>query len=191
MLNNFEESQKRDILKKQLCEDNGIEIYYISYNENIDESLFNILLKIGAINKSTSMITLNDIQNVYNGPNNNFKHNISPVPIVQYDFNKNVIAEYSSIYEISDMLGIPFTNLEFRTIINKNKPYYGYIWKLKSKHYIYKICQYDKNGNFINEYHSIQDAERKTGINHQSICNVCMGKRYKSAGGFVWKYKQS
>ena len=51
------------------------------------------------------------------------------------------------------------------------------------------VLQYDKNGNFINEYHSIQDAERNTGISHQNISNVCRGKQ-KSAGNYIWKYKQ-
>ena len=186
MLNDFEESQKRDILKKQLCKDHGIEICYISYDEKIDESLFNILLKIGAIHKSTNMITLNNIQTVYNNSDNNLKHNISPVPIVQYDLNKNVIAEYSSIYEISDMLGIPFTNLEFRTIINKNKPYYGYIWKLKSKHYIYKICKYDKNGNFISNYSTIKNAASETNTSYHGI-KSCLHDEQQSSGGYIWK----
>ena len=50
------------------------------------------------------------------------------------------------------------------------------------------IFQFDKNGNFISEYPSMIEAARKTGINRQNICKVCKGK-YKSAGGYVWKYK--
>jgi hypothetical protein len=40
--------------------------------------------------------------------------------------------------------------------------------------------------NKIAEYKSISDAERKNGISHISMC--CSGKR-KTAGGFIWKYK--
>lgn len=49
------------------------------------------------------------------------------------------------------------------------------------------ILQFDKNGNFINEYPSVREAERKTGIYNENICSVCKG-RYKSAGGYVWKF---
>lgn len=52
------------------------------------------------------------------------------------------------------------------------------------------VLQYDKNGNLLNEYPSTREAERKTGIWHINICNVCIG-RHKSAGGYVWKYKQT
>ena len=51
------------------------------------------------------------------------------------------------------------------------------------------VLQYDKNGIFVKEYPSIMDAERNTGVKHQDIGNVCKGK-LKSAGGYIWKYKQ-
>lgn len=50
------------------------------------------------------------------------------------------------------------------------------------------VLQYDKNGNFIKEYPSIMDAERKTGIRHNIICRVCKGKQ-RTSGGYIWKYK--
>lgn len=51
------------------------------------------------------------------------------------------------------------------------------------------IIQYSKDGEFIAEYSSIMEAERKTGISNNSICQCCKGKQ-KSAGGFIWKYKE-
>ena len=51
------------------------------------------------------------------------------------------------------------------------------------------VLQYDKNGFFLKEYASIKDAERHTGINNANICDVCGGKR-KTAGGYIWRYKQ-
>ena len=50
------------------------------------------------------------------------------------------------------------------------------------------VFQFDKNGKFISEYPSAMDAERKTGIYNGHIGQVCNGIR-KSAGNFVWKYK--
>ena len=45
-----------------------------------------------------------------------------------------------------------------------------------------------KDGDVINEYNSIKEASEKTGIIKQNISSALTGK-YKSAGGFHWKYK--
>lgn len=52
------------------------------------------------------------------------------------------------------------------------------------------VLQYDKNGNFIKEYKSVNFAQKQTGINRPNICAVCKNKR-KFAGGFIWKYKNN
>ena len=49
--------------------------------------------------------------------------------------------------------------------------------------------QYDKEMNVVNEFYSISDASRQTGIAKGSICNCCKGKA-KTAGKFIWKYKK-
>lgn len=52
------------------------------------------------------------------------------------------------------------------------------------------IIQYDKSGNFIKEFYSAAQAERETGANYTHIVSVCAGKKArKSAGGFLWRYK--
>lgn len=48
-----------------------------------------------------------------------------------------------------------------------------------------KVKQFDKNGNFIQEFSSRTEAQSKTGIDFRLISHVCCGKR-KSAGGYVW-----
>jgi len=46
------------------------------------------------------------------------------------------------------------------------------------------------NNILIQTYPSAREAQRQTGIDISSITNCCNGKKYyKSAGGFVWKYK--
>jgi len=45
-----------------------------------------------------------------------------------------------------------------------------------------------KDGDVINDYNSIKEASEKTGIIKQNISSALTG-RYKSAGGFQWKYK--
>lgn len=52
-----------------------------------------------------------------------------------------------------------------------------------------KIIQYDLKGNKLNEYESLNEAELKTNVKYQYISFCCIGKQ-KTAGGFVWRYKQ-
>jgi hypothetical protein len=53
------------------------------------------------------------------------------------------------------------------------------------------ILQFDKQGNFIKEYPTLQEAKHETGA--KNIFEVASGYKnqlYKSSGGFVWKYKK-
>lgn len=50
------------------------------------------------------------------------------------------------------------------------------------------IIKYDKEMNYISEYPSIRDAERRTGTFRANISKCCNFK-VKSAGGFIWRYK--
>ena len=57
------------------------------------------------------------------------------------------------------------------------------------------VLQYSLNGEFVAEYPTLKDAERKTGIKSQNIANVCNhkikpnGYMCKTAGGYIWKWK--
>lgn len=48
-----------------------------------------------------------------------------------------------------------------------------------------KVIQYDLDGNYINEFNSISEASRETGICLVSIA-YCISGKYKKAGGFKW-----
>lgn len=50
------------------------------------------------------------------------------------------------------------------------------------------IIQYSLNMEKINEFNSIQDAEKETGIGNRMISRVCKKERNQT-GGFVWRYK--
>lgn len=52
------------------------------------------------------------------------------------------------------------------------------------------VLQYTNDGQFIKEYPSAHEAARQNGLFTTNICNCCNGKsHYKTAGGFIWKYK--
>lgn len=50
------------------------------------------------------------------------------------------------------------------------------------------ILQFDKKGNFINEYKNCRVASEKYDCNPEAIRNCCHDKT-KSSNGYVWKYK--
>lgn len=58
------------------------------------------------------------------------------------------------------------------------------------KYHQKKVYQFDKKGNFLNEYESVAEAERQTEIHHGNIVRVCKGQR-KTAGGYVWSYDRA
>ena len=51
------------------------------------------------------------------------------------------------------------------------------------------VVQLTRAGEFVAEYSSIIAATRALGVSGTKICEVCKGKR-KSAGGFVWAYRE-
>lgn len=51
-----------------------------------------------------------------------------------------------------------------------------------------KVEQLDYDGNVLNEYVSLHDAGRKSGVDYRCIWEVCKGKR-PTAGGYKWRYK--
>lgn len=52
------------------------------------------------------------------------------------------------------------------------------------------VEQYDRSGIFIARYDSGKDASKATGFSHSHILECCAGKRYKTVGGFVWRYER-
>ena len=77
-------------------------------------------------------------------------------------------------------------NLEWCTILYNNC--YGARLRKISAAHEKKVCQYDKDGNFIRIYNSIKEASEVLNICGDSISKCCRGIS-KTAGGFVWVYK--
>lgn len=51
-----------------------------------------------------------------------------------------------------------------------------------------QIIQYAINGGLIGIYNSTMEAERNTNIDRSTIIRCCKNKQ-KTAGGYIWKYK--
>lgn len=100
---------------------------------------------------------------------------------------KEQVEKCSNIQEIANNLN---TN---RTIIrNYLKKYNLYEnFKLKYDFHAIPVIQYDGQGNKIKEFLSMTDAASFVGLQGvKGIANCCLGKQ-RSAGGFVWRYKET
>ena len=102
---------------------------------------------------------------------------------------------YSNFYNDFDLQGFVINhkdgnklnnninNLEKITYQENN---YHAVYKIKTNKCNKPVLQYDLNHNFINEYASINEAFRKTGINNIGRA----AKTGRTAGGFFWSFKK-
>ena len=120
------------------------------------------------------------------------------VKVACYDLDGNFISEFDSIKLASDITKIS-ESLISSCCKGKYKTAGGYQWKTVGSNKLIttienprshkiKVYQYDLNGKLIDEYESILDAERKTGIS--SIWN-CVKKMQNQAGGYIWVSNKS
>lgn len=119
--------------------------------------------------------------------------------VLQYDLEGNFIKEWFSITQVKKELG--FCDRVLIDVCKKRKiSACGFVWRYKTLDYSLKIevprkpinqllIQYDKEMNVINEFESLMDAHKVTNVSRTSIANNLSGLS-KSAGGFIWKYKQ-
>ena len=99
------------------------------------------------------------------------------------DFQKSYVP---SVNRKNDYIGYTMDNIELMTWgENKAKGEYDKKKGINNKNNK-AVLKCDSNGYVLEEYYSISEALRVTGIRHISEC--CKGK-LKSAGGFKWKYK--
>ena len=105
---------------------------------------------------------------------------LEPIAVDYYE-NKLNVAELKEKYGIHPMQ------------IQRMRNLYGcqYGGKVRGGEFRVKpVQQFDKQGNLIAEYANGHQASEETGVCYININYCCNGKR-KSAGGFVWKFKES
>lgn len=60
-----------------------------------------------------------------------------------------------------------------------------------TKHSWKPILQYTKDNKFVKEWPNLASIRDELGFAHTNICSCCKGNpRYKTAYGFIWKYKE-
>ncbi|TXE08556.1 endonuclease [Gelidibacter salicanalis] len=116
--------------------------------------------------------------------------------VYQYKINDgSLVNTYPTLSEAADAVNAAKTSIG-NACMGQNKTCKGYHWSynfsvpfnptddLRKK----KVLQYSHSGKLINEFNSVSDASKLTGLSKTSISRVCRNEREKS-GGFIWKYK--
>ena len=93
----------------------------------------------------------------------------------------NINLSEESKKKISESLKKYYQNADTK---NRKKPIVNTLSNNKA------VLQYTKDETFVNEYISISEAGRLSGVKKSNIDHVLAG-RTKTAGGFIWKYKSS
>ena len=122
-------------------------------------------------------------------------------PVIQLNSEGIFVAEYESARQASAETKIDESSIR-KCCNRKLKTAGGFHWTNKEKwetdqsnivNFIINqnqsIIQLSLSGDFIDEYNSVIEADKKLHINQSSIVKCCKGKR-KTAGGFKWMYKE-
>jgi len=124
------------------------------------------------------------------------KLNYQKRKVSQYDLQGNLIRSFDSIKEASSH-GFSEGNIQ-DCCVGRLKSSKGFIWRYSEdlqpdvykKKNVKSVLQFTISGEFIKEWDSIAMVSRELKIGGNSIVTCCKGK-YKSAGGFIWKYKNN
>jgi hypothetical protein len=125
--------------------------------------------------------------------------------VLQYTSKGILIQEWKSVKEAGETLNI-FRSSISKCIKGKGKSAGGFIWRYKTNTVETSIqvgkvgnecksenkqkltIQYSKTGTIIEEWNSAKEAGEALKIKTTNITSCCRGE-IKSAGGFIWKYK--
>lgn len=121
-------------------------------------------------------------------------------PVLQLDYNGNILAEFPTIRAAADALGISKDNI-CHAINGDRMGAGGYRWQRAGNEFIesekvrewqapqyyhkVKITQYTLDGDFVAEYPSIYEAGRATGIAHYLIQRASLTSS-RIYGGYKW-----
>jgi len=114
--------------------------------------------------------------------------------VLQYDLQGNLIKEWESSVLVYKKLKIK----PERCCQGRTKTCKGFIWRYRDEWFDLgldkldeqsrQVSQYDLSGNWLRDFNSIKEASKLNNINGGNIGSCCLGK-YKSVGGFIWRYK--
>ena len=114
--------------------------------------------------------------------------------VYQYTYEGNLVDEFENLESAANAVNANKSSIS-SACLNINRTCKGYYWSysytdpfipLKDKRRK-KVIQMSLDGVLIDEYKSVAEASRITGVSKTCISRVCRDER-KQSGGFVWEY---
>lgn len=186
----LKEEQENDRLKEELALKNGIEHYMVIdcrkseleyIKNNILNSELNELFDLNKIvnwNKCEEYALKNKIKEVCNYYKEH--HGISTIDLAkEFDVDRATIIRY--LNKGAKLGWCEYDGKEEMRSSNKRNG------KLIAERKGKPVSQFTLEGEFIKTYPSAMEVERQIGIAQSNIGACCRGK-YKTAGGFIWKF---
>ena len=102
------------------------------------------------------------------------------------DFQKSYIP---SVDRKNDYIGYTMDNIQLMTWGENSSKYCSDKKCGRNIKTLKSVYQKYKNGDMVNKFYSIAEAERQTSISSSDISRCCK-KKNKFAGGFVWEYAE-
>lgn len=98
-----------------------------------------------------------------------------------YSNDKNMVIDHID----GNKLNNAYSNLRKITLSENVKSAY---YNTKTNSSCKKVGQYDLNNNLIHTFQSARQAAEELGLDSSVISKVCRGVKYKTHGGFIFKY---
>ena len=114
--------------------------------------------------------------------------------VYQYDISTGkLISKHSNLTDAGKIINVNKQDLS-KVCLSVGKVCKGFYWSYEYKEPFIpnidsrkkKVSKYSLEGVFIEDYNSIAEASKNTGVNKSCIAKVCRGER-KTSGGFIWK----
>ena len=163
---------------------------HASYSIERNRTLEGLIVKIYGAQKATSKIRCHDLPTY---TTSELREWMLIQPIYHELHSKWVESGYDkmkvpSVDRLDDYKGYTLSNIQLMTWEeNKRKGHddrKNGINNKKNK----SVSQYSLDETFIQEFHSMNEAARQTGVNQGNI-SACINGKLKHAGGFIWKTK--
>lgn len=115
-------------------------------------------------------------------------------PVNQYSLDGEFIQEWPSSQAASESLGISIKAIQL-CVTGFYQSGGGYIWKYPNGARVHKqrrkrVIQYSLDGDFIAEHDDVFVASKATGVNHETIRDICKGRRIPRRIKFIFKFKE-